>query len=547
MDQGHDVLVYNPVPGKICDLPEELERRGFRPDILVQKEPLAPRAPIRGLEELDCVKVFWAIDPHLNAFWQSEYGKLFDVFCATQTGWNDALKARGMERVEWLPWHGMTLDWLPWSARRHAMTFAGRVTPERAVRAAFLRSLEQGFPGVLNHVDGVGFDEMLEIYRQSKIAPNESILGEINFRLFEGASCGCVVLGQDLGPDQAALFEPGKEMETYSDVLELREKAARLLRHEGLMQSMARAAWERIRRDHLPEHRVNDIIKLAETTPKRALSGAESQKCFTLALFLQAEAGRIEVDARQLDRDLAALEHTPEARAFRIRLAALAGRTDHACRLAIELLHRPPAPGEFLAELAGSMAGIRAGDMELARALRIRTLKRSPRQEQATVPNASPARLYRDWARDLLRRGQGLRSGFPYQAGKHLPASASECLQAALDIDPQDLEATRALESLYEPVVGLEHARLGLLSTLTLHRRDDWRLLVKAAQANLRCFRAGQGLEELLLAHEAARQKGQDSAFRRTLNGRDPSGRLLRLLEAGTSAPQNGQDHGGAP
>lgn len=528
LNTGHEILVFNPAPGRVCDLPRELEQRGFRPDILVQKEALAPRTPLHGLWELDCLKIYWAIDPHLNAFWQCAYGRLFDLFFATQKGWDRELLMRGLEQVHWLPWHGAAMDWLPWSARQHHMTFAGRVTAERPVRKAFLEALDSAFPGSLNHVDGVSFDDMIEIYRHSRIAPNESILGEINFRLFEGASCGCAVLGQDLGEAQAALFEPGVEMETFGDVLELREKAARLLAEPRRTQTMARSAWERVRAEHLPEHRVEHMLGAALQAPSRALTGSEAETWFTLSLFLQAEAGRVDIDAPALEAQLASLSSMPEARAFRIRLAALTRRGPQALSLATEELNRPARMEDFEAALAASMAALDQKEPELAAMLCMRQL--AMENDTRPTPPRTPAGLLRLWADALRRRGMSMRSGFPYEPGLHLPCSASECLQRALEEEPEHLKTLRLLESMYEPVCGLEHARMGLLSTLTLHRRDDWRLLVKAAQANLRCFRAAAAREELLLARQAASRQGKQRAFERTLSGRDPSGRLASLL-----------------
>lgn len=54
--------------------------------------------------------------------------------------------------------------------------------------------------------------------------PNDCIAGEANYRLFEGASCGCLMLLPDIGGDQNSQFAPGKDFEPYANVLELIEK-----------------------------------------------------------------------------------------------------------------------------------------------------------------------------------------------------------------------------------------------------------------------------------------------------------------------------------
>jgi NodT family efflux transporter outer membrane factor (OMF) lipoprotein len=117
----------------------------------------------------------------------------------------------------------------------------GRVTAQRPARGWLLDFLtrQYGERG-LKLASDVNFGQMLELYGDSRLAPNESIMGELNFRLFEASSTGCLVLGQDLGPEQEALFEPGRDMEVFGHVAGLKSRLDFLLKNPRVAQAKAR-------------------------------------------------------------------------------------------------------------------------------------------------------------------------------------------------------------------------------------------------------------------------------------------------------------------
>jgi glycosyltransferase involved in cell wall biosynthesis len=82
--------------------------------------------------------------------------------------------------------------------------------------------------GRLRRAQDLGFAPMLEFYDRSRIVPNESIFGEVNFRLFEAASCGCAVINPAT-PGLQDLFIPGEEVAAYRDGAELADWVNRLL------------------------------------------------------------------------------------------------------------------------------------------------------------------------------------------------------------------------------------------------------------------------------------------------------------------------------
>ena len=189
---GHDVLRLHPEPGCVAHLPTELARHGFAPDIVLQVEILAPRTLLTGLECVAARRVFWALDPHLNAFWQASYARLFDLVLCTQARNVPDLGAGQPDAppVAHLPWFAQDRPFLPHDERRRLAGFVGRAGPERPVRNWLVGLMRSLLAGGFEHAENIPYEQMLDFTARTRIAPNESIAGEVNFRLFEAAGLG---------------------------------------------------------------------------------------------------------------------------------------------------------------------------------------------------------------------------------------------------------------------------------------------------------------------------------------------------------------------
>ncbi|WP_022662188.1 glycosyltransferase [Paucidesulfovibrio longus] len=533
-DQGHEVLHLAPLPGASPHLPALLDQAGFQPDAILQQEILLPRVLLAGLGELDCIKAFWAVDPHLNAFWQSCYSRLFDVVFSTQRRWLPDLARHGAPNVVRLPWYARAGEWHPWAERETPLAFVGRVTPERPARMRFVHILKERFGPDFVHAQDLDPAGMARLYAQTRIVPNESILGEVNFRLFEAARFGCLVAGQNLGPEQDELFEPGRETLCYGDALELLELLDFYLAHERQATAVARAGWERLRAEHQPEHRAATLVRALRDAPLVAAKGREADAWLAAAAAQLRRAGRLDADLEPILAALRRNEAEPACCALRLRLLAEEGKQDD---LAAEL-HGLLAQGVHAASLevnaAASLAARSAGLPDYARAFWLRHAQGQMRNGRTHRPAETDAgaNLVRLWAGALRKAGVAVNAGFVFHEQRHVPSSAADCLALALLEAPADLDLVRQTDALFASLPGQEHARLGLLSTLTLHRREDWRLGLEAGLVNLRAFRIEAGREELQLALKLARAQGAEARLLSALAGRDPSGRIRRLLES---------------
>lgn len=530
---GHTVLELRPPAGPVRIAPLLGD---FRPDLLIQQETLGPRTLIADLPALDCPKVFWSIDTHQNTFWHQYYARLFDLLCTTQKHWLPRLAQLGISRGLWLPWHGTERRRASWEQRRAGMAFAGRLSPERPVREWFVAWLKE--LGEVHVRQDLGFADMLDFYDQSRMVPNESIFGEVNFRLFEAASCGCAVLNPAI-PGLEELFAPGEEVAMYRDGAELAAWVKRLQGDGLLARSMGLRAWERVRREHLPRHRAETLLGAVRDMSKGAASGAQGDVAWWLTLYQLRESGRLPMDGTAMARGLADLPVTDEILAVRLRLNAAEGR-DEFLRLALPVVQTGQYEACQDVNLAGSMGALRFGDCSLARLFFLRSGRHGT--SAAPDPGHTALSICLAWARELQRTGRISRPGFVFNPAKHLPASALECLVLASESAPDNAGVYREMASLLARDSGWDGLRLKALSWLSLRDRGNWRLGLELGVADCRAFRVRQGLEEIMTArHEAARQ-GQEERFLRALAARDESGRIGAMLGPGPVPATNSAD-----
>ncbi|WP_279343449.1 glycosyltransferase [Fundidesulfovibrio terrae] len=519
-----ETLIVTPGPG-IFDLAAELETRGVTPDVIIQDEVLAPRTLLKGLEKFRCPKLFWSRDPHLNHYWQAPYAGLFDAVASTQKAQAGPLAQACAGPAAWITWSETPGPWVPHSRRAHGAAFVGRVTQFRPLRRMFTELLLSRHP--IRVETDIPHPEVPGVYAQARLAPNESILGETTHRLFAATAQGCLVLepARDNGLEE--LFEPGREVVTYEDGLELLEVMAFYSRRDGLAEKMGRAAWERCGHDHRPENRLVSLGELAHRAAPRSPSAREHRRLLALAAAHCLESsllpGRLE-DVLDL---LEEFQDDPECVTAALRLLTWAGQPRQALSLAALLASAGFAPGDVSFQVCLCVLFLRQDKFELARAAfgAFAAASGEPAGEAVT-----PAGLYAVLGDRLARRGRRWRPGFPFDPQRHLPATASECYLLSLTHTPGNLPVLRKAEALLRDLPGSELARMAYLSEMSLRNREDFRLGMSLGLADLRAFRVDAGLDELRLAREQALAKGKAAAFEAALAARDPSGRIRAAL-----------------
>jgi spore maturation protein CgeB len=110
--------------------------------------------------------------------------------------------------------------------------------------------------------------DMYRILRGAKVALNRHIstAGPYanNMRLYEATGVGTLLL-TDEKSNLGELFEPGREVVTYTDSDDLAEKIRHYVDHENEREEIARAGQERTLRDHTYRQRMSELAAVLET------------------------------------------------------------------------------------------------------------------------------------------------------------------------------------------------------------------------------------------------------------------------------------------
>ncbi len=537
-DLGHRVSAVSPPPG-LTDLSAILEGLPSPPDCIIQQEHLGERRILTGLESAPCPTLFIAVDSHLNLFWHRSYGRLFDALLTPHLTWFEALPPEWRHPQTFRFSHiGQERPWAPHGARRYDLALCARMTEHRQLRQ-WLADLLRKDHG-LELRENMPFGDMLDLYGDARMVPNESICFEVNFRLLEGASCGAVVLTPDTGPDQDALFEPGTEMLIYRDGLELREQIAWLKRHPDKAEAIGRAAWERVRREHLHRHRAQSLLNLIPTLHRARATGAQAATLAWLTRMELTRNGALRLPIPNLLAEGEALPRNGEVLAGLFRLLAESNRratTLDFCRFVLASNAGASSPD---CNAAASAAALRQGDFQLARQFWARHLLQTGSNAadptKSSVP-ANPFELCLAWAEALRRAGRPARIGSAFTPeANHLPLCSFEFLMLARFFDGKNPEATRRLDALTSAFPAYTALRLGILAELALHDQENWRLQLAYGALSLKSCRVDEGLFEIAEAAAKAGAAGKTAAFERMLAALPSHAYITRETRPGTHA-----------
>lgn len=517
--QGHDVKSLYGQDGKM-DVPAKLNELDFQPDMILQQESLGRRLFLSGLHKVDCIKIFWSVDTHMNMYWHEYYADIFDCVLTTQKKYVQTLRNKCGARIEWMPWMAMPsgaaaigAGVVPHTRRDHDLTFVGRVTSHRRSRLWFVDFLNEHYK--LNLEDNLNFSQMMGVYRKTRIVPNEALFGEINFRLFEAASCGCAVVTPDVGGGLDELFEIGQEIEVYNDVLELKEILDRLTKSPARSGALGMAAYARVLRDHLPQSRVSTICDIAKDISQREISEEHERLQLCVSEFLLGEGGGSLVNWDSLLKRMLTLPQSEQRDAVLVRIFAKSGLKDFFMEIVHPYLEKKSVSTDCYFNMSASLSALKLGLWEVAKHFWY-SYKAQGRLEDVAKP-ADDVHLLKLWGDALFKNGQAIRSGVAFDEIEGIPSCASDCFFAALHRKPADKGIYRKLDVVFNGVKGGEPSRLGFLSHLSLHNPDDWRISAEVAVTSLKVFRLHEGLKELENARIIAQRTGQERFFKRKI------------------------------
>ena len=252
-------------------LPQLLARiQGFDPDLLLWYDD-GNLPQLAGLEDINCLSVFFSIDTFCNP-WHVPFAQAFDLVLVAQKDHLDLFTKAGLHST-WFPlfFSGRievedSQDWL--EKRRIPASFVGTLQPRNIPnRLNFLQQTASHFR--LHFAQG----DFEPVFRQTKIVLNQSAAGELNYRCFEAMGCGAALLHDSILEGFCDLFRPGTNvlppytrMNAVDATAMLNYWTARPKR----LAAIARAGCELIAQAHTAAVRANQLLGLV-AEPMRQL------------------------------------------------------------------------------------------------------------------------------------------------------------------------------------------------------------------------------------------------------------------------------------
>ncbi len=259
------------------------------PDFFIQKESLGAKIFFLDVHHLPCKKAFWGIDTHLHYGWQMYYTQLFDTFLTPHKAFLAYLCEEWQHpQLFRLAQSGTKRSFIPHAERKHKLNFVGRLSGTRAHRQRVCALLRSRYN--MEHLDGLTFAQMMDLYDNTCIIPNESIANEVNFRLMEAASAGACVISPHVGDDQDSLFTPGEEVLIYKNLNDLERLIDNCLADPIMCENIGKKAFARVQKEHTPLRRAQELMDAVTQESTSCSSEAYADDIAHLSLFLATQS-----------------------------------------------------------------------------------------------------------------------------------------------------------------------------------------------------------------------------------------------------------------
>jgi hypothetical protein len=226
------------------------------PDIIFIFDRSLPLAHL-GFESIPIPKVFYSIDSHLHR-WHPAFAAQCSAVLVAQANLLECFTP-WCRQVHWLaPCFRGEVQFLPWSQRVHTISFVGtldkRLNPQRVALIKECRS--RGMP--LEVFSG----DFKPIFTRSKLVLNQAVHNDLNYRFFEAAGCGAVVVSPDIGHSIDTVLVPNESYFVYRDTGDIEQIVERLQRDPAGVEQMAQNAAQCIASAHLLHHRFEHLHKV---------------------------------------------------------------------------------------------------------------------------------------------------------------------------------------------------------------------------------------------------------------------------------------------
>lgn len=269
--QGHEVVIASAAPessghdiqfeSAIVSLDSLLKQ--FSADRIIVYDNSSPICVV-GLEDTPIPTVFYSVDAQHHCHYHKYLAGSFDLTYVAQRDYLHEFAAYG-GAAEWLPlWASRIVE--ASAEKRYGAVFVGTMDPQlNPDRVTFFNELKTKVNLTLER------GEYWKFFPHAEIVINQTVKGDLNFRVFEAMMCGAMLLTERSGNGLEDLFTAGEHLVTYQKG-DVDEAAARITEYlSDLPRCRAIAAQGRaeIVARHLPRHRAATVMERLELLTKR--------------------------------------------------------------------------------------------------------------------------------------------------------------------------------------------------------------------------------------------------------------------------------------
>ncbi|MEY4668912.1 MAG: hypothetical protein RL518_1611 [Pseudomonadota bacterium] len=269
---GHEVITCGSEPHLDHRIPFETNTlesviaslNGFVPDAILWHDNSLPTFLIAGLEDTTIPLVLYSVDTFHHHRMHLLLAEIFDHVLVAQKDYVTLFDGCGTP-VTWLPlWAPRLIE--ASDQKKWPVSFVGNLNAKlNPRRVAFFDELKHRIPIHITQGD------YWEYFPFSEIVVNQTVKGDLNFRVFEAMMSGALLLTERTPNGLFDLFEEGKHLVTYSpdNVQEATEKVTHLLQQPQQMRAIAQAGRQEVISKHLPKHRAQTVNQILSTISKR--------------------------------------------------------------------------------------------------------------------------------------------------------------------------------------------------------------------------------------------------------------------------------------
>ena len=214
--------------------------------------------PINEISNSKKLKIFWSIDSHCVLEQHKELCRILNIDILLNSTESYLPNFDGLvKKSYWFPNSYSDELIFPKNIKKTVdIGFCGNVLN----RGHVINSLDKY--DIKKDIFVIG-DDMVDVINSYKIHLNCNISNDINYRTFETTGCETFLL-TNYTPGLEKLFDIGKEIVVYNDLNDLDHKVKYYLENEEEREKIAKAGYERSKKDHTYFERAKiliDIIK----------------------------------------------------------------------------------------------------------------------------------------------------------------------------------------------------------------------------------------------------------------------------------------------